>query len=171
MNYYHYYYYYYHHHHYHHHYYHHHHCYCHYYHYFIIIIITITIIIIIIAIINIVIIIIVVIVIILSLSLLLFKLHENEMLNLAAFWLTLFSELKFYFIYFIFGKMICLDDAFDLSVFLAINCSTNSFWPSDTIWQQRSVSTLAQVMACCLTAPSHYLNQCWLIISEVQWLS
>ena len=23
-------------------------------------------------------------------------------------------------------------------------------------------STLAQVMACCLTAPSHYLNQCWL---------
>ena len=24
-------------------------------------------------------------------------------------------------------------------------------------------------MACCLTAPSHYLNQCWLVISEVQW--
>ena len=23
-------------------------------------------------------------------------------------------------------------------------------------------STLTQVMACCLTAPSHYLNQCWL---------
>ena len=26
-------------------------------------------------------------------------------------------------------------------------------------------------MACCLTAPSHYLNQCWLIISEVIWHS
>ena len=26
-------------------------------------------------------------------------------------------------------------------------------------------------MACCLTAPSHYLNQCWLIISEVPWHS
>ena len=26
---------------------------------------------------------------------------------------------------------------------------------------------LAQVMACCLTAPSHYLNQCWLIISDI----
>ena len=26
-------------------------------------------------------------------------------------------------------------------------------------------------MACCLTAPSHYLNQCWLIISKVLWLS
>ena len=44
----------------------------------------------------------------------------------------------------------------------------NSLWPSDAIWRQRSGSTLAQVMACCLTAPSHYLNQCWLIISEVQ---
>ena len=44
----------------------------------------------------------------------------------------------------------------------------NTLWPNDTIWQQRSGSTLAQVMACSLTAPSHYLNQCWLIISEVQ---
>ena len=47
----------------------------------------------------------------------------------------------------------------------------NSFWPSDAIWRHRSGSTLAQVMACCLTAPSHYLNQCWLIISKVQWRS
>ena len=45
----------------------------------------------------------------------------------------------------------------------------NSLWPSDTIWWHKSGSTLAQVMACCLTAPSHYLNQCWLIISKVQW--
>ena len=36
---------------------------------------------------------------------------------------------------------------------------------------KRSGSTLAQVMACCLTAPSHYLNQCWLILSKVQWHS
>ena len=40
-----------------------------------------------------------------------------------------------------------------------------SLWPSDTIWWHESGSTLAQVMACCLTAPSHYLSQCWLIIS------
>ena len=46
-----------------------------------------------------------------------------------------------------------------------------SLWPSDTIWWQRSGSTLAQAMACCLTAPSHYLSQCWLIINEVQWHS
>ena len=43
----------------------------------------------------------------------------------------------------------------------------NSLWPNDAMWRQRSWSTLAQVMACCLTAPSHYLNQCWLIISKV----
>ena len=45
----------------------------------------------------------------------------------------------------------------------------HSLWPSDAIWQLRSGSTLIQVMACCLTAPSHYLNQCWLIISKAQW--
>ena len=43
----------------------------------------------------------------------------------------------------------------------------NSLRPSDAIWRPRSGSTLAQVMACCLTAPSHYLNQCWLIIRKV----
>ena len=42
----------------------------------------------------------------------------------------------------------------------------NSLWPSDAIWRQRSGSTLAHVMVCCLTAPSHYLNQYCLIISE-----
>ena len=43
----------------------------------------------------------------------------------------------------------------------------NSLRPSDAIWRHRSGSTLAQVMACCLTAPSHYLNQGWLTISKV----
>ena len=42
---------------------------------------------------------------------------------------------------------------------------------SDAIWRQGSGSILAQVMVCCLTAPSHYLIQCWLIISKVQWHS
>ena len=44
----------------------------------------------------------------------------------------------------------------------------NSLWPSDAVWWCRSGSILAQVMACCLTAPSHYLNQCWLIINKIQ---
>ena len=49
--------------------------------------------------------------------------------------------------------------------------SVKSLWPRDAIWWHRSGSTLAQVMACCLTAPRNYLNQCWLIISKVQWHS
>ena len=47
----------------------------------------------------------------------------------------------------------------------------NSFWPSNTILRKRSGSTLAQVMACCLTTPSHYLNQCRLIMNEDLWQS
>ena len=47
------------------------------------------------------------------------------------------------------------------------NSSFNSLWSSDIRWQHRSGSSLAQIIACCLTAPSHYLNQCWLIINEV----
>ena len=39
------------------------------------------------------------------------------------------------------------------------------------IWQNRSGSILAQVIACGLTAPNHYLNQCWLIITKAQWNS
>ena len=44
----------------------------------------------------------------------------------------------------------------------------NSLWPSDTIWRHRSGSTFVQAMTCCLTAPRHYLNQCWLPIEDVQ---
>ena len=47
----------------------------------------------------------------------------------------------------------------------------NPLWPNDVIWHHRIWSTLFQIMACCLMAPSHYLNQCWLIISDVFWHS
>ena len=49
--------------------------------------------------------------------------------------------------------------------------SIYSLWPSDVIWRHRTGSTKAQVMACCLMAPSHYLNQCWFLISDVSWHS
>ena len=35
------------------------------------------------------------------------------------------------------------------------------------MWWQISGSTLAQVMACCLATPSHYLKQSWLVTSKV----
>ena len=47
--------------------------------------------------------------------------------------------------------------------------SDTSLWICDSIWWDRPGSALVQVMAWCLTAPRHYLNQCWLIISKVHW--
>ena len=59
------------------------------------------------------------------------------------------------------------DDILDLSSalhrfrhylsYVTWSCCTgtfNSLWPSDAIWRCRSGSTLAQVMACCLTTPA-----------------
>ena len=62
------------------------------------------------------------------------------------------------------------------TVLSAHPCVSSCLWvntlrPSDAIWSYRCRSTLARVMACCLTAPSYYLNQCWLIFSKVQWHS
>ena len=39
------------------------------------------------------------------------------------------------------------------------------------VWWFLWTLVVTQVMACCLTAPSHYLNQCWQIIGEVLWHS
>ena len=41
---------------------------------------------------------------------------------------------------------------------ISISILFYSLRPSDTIWRHRSGSTLAQVKACCLPAPNHYLN-------------
>ena len=35
-----------------------------------------------------------------------------------------------------------------------------SLWPSDGIWRHGPGSLLAHAIACCLTAPGQYLNQC-----------
>ena len=40
-----------------------------------------------------------------------------------------------------------------------------------TSCSHRSGPTLVQEMVCCLTAPSHYQNQCWFLISEILWRS
>ena len=42
-----------------------------------------------------------------------------------------------------------------------------SLWSGDTIWQHRSGSALAQVMACWLMALRHHMNQCRLIINKI----
>ena len=49
-------------------------------------------------------------------------------------------------------------------------CNINSLWPSDAIWRQRTRSTLVQVLACCLTAPSLNLKQCRVTISPMAFI-
>ena len=53
-------------------------------------------------------------------------------------------------------------------VFETVTTFLDSLWPSDIIiWINRSGSILAQTMACCcLIAPSQYLNQCCIFISN-----
>ena len=56
-------------------------------------------------------------------------------------------------------------------VIICAGTKVNSLWPSDAIWRQGSRSTLVQVLVCCLTASSHYMNQCWLVITKAKWCS
>ena len=49
----------------------------------------------------------------------------------------------------------------------SVASTVNSLWPSDAKRRHRSESTLTQVMTWCLTAQSHYLNQCCLTMNEV----
>ena len=51
--------------------------------------------------------------------------------------------------------------------YLTVDLQQDDWQSLDSLWPQRSASTLAQVMDCCLVAPNHYLNQCWLLISSV----
>ena len=64
--------------------------------------------------------------------------------------------------------------------------TVNSLWPSHylnqccyvdflcfsvAIGRHKFRSALVQALACCWCAPGHYRNQCWLVISKVQWQS
>ena len=46
---------------------------------------------------------------------------------------------------------------------MTVTGTVNPILSSRTIWRHRSESTEVQVMACCLTTPSHYWNRCGLI--------
>ena len=49
-----------------------------------------------------------------------------------------------------------------------ISC-LNPLRPNDAILWNRYWTTLAQVVACCLTAPSHFMDQWWLITTGIPW--
>ena len=48
------------------------------------------------------------------------------------------------------------------------HCNINSFAPSGAVVHQWSWSKLVKVMPCFQATPSHYLNQCWLIMNKFQ---
>ena len=64
-----------------------------------------------------------------------------------------------------------MEDVFVTHIFNTKPSWINTLLPSDAIWRLRFRSTLVLAMACCLTAPSDYLNQCWLPISQALWHS
>ena len=71
------------------------------------------------------------------------------------------------------GKMVFLIETHLRWLSINLVCSEN-FGPSiagvNSLWP-KSESTLVQIMSCCLTPTSHYLNQCLLIICKVLWHS
>ena len=69
------------------------------------------------------------------------------------------------------GHIRMIESTFANLTFYDKSYYANSLWPGDVILRHKTGSTLARVMVCCLAAPSHYLNQCWLIIRKVQWHS
>ena len=69
---------------------------------------------------------------------------------------------------YIFFQELALENVFcEMGEILPQPQCVNSMWPCDTIWWYTSGSIRALIMVCCLTAKSHFLNQCCLIISEV----
>ena len=99
-----------------------------------------------------------------------FKNNDSKILNPCVKYLIRFSTL---FVLWSYGSIILIPvnlwshyqlkfHSSGMFIFHAI-LIINSLWPNDAIWRQRFRSILAQVMACCLMAPSHYLNQYWLI--------
>ena len=105
------------------------------------------------------------------------QINANQPLTAAFIYVSLdLSELTSYLLYlkwFFFLKITPYHLAAycEAAIYRWRKCDgmVNSLRPSDAIWRQWFWTTLAQVMACCLTAPSHYLNQCWLIIRGVLW--
>ena len=64
------------------------------------------------------------------------------------------------------GKMCC--NIFVTCLILALY-KLNKSRAGDAIWPHGYLSTLVQVMACCLMAPSHYLNQWCVNAMVINW--
>ena len=71
------------------------------------------------------------------------------------------------------SHMLVKSDNFDYNSHDGIEIGVNSLWPVDAIWHHKlgQHCNIGLSMAWCVMAPSHYPNQCLLIISEDLWYS
>ena len=90
------------------------------------------------------------------------------MLLIRTLGTTNFSEIFIKIHTFSFKKM---DLKYEMPTILYKPQCVNTLWLKDGIWRWWSWSALLQVIPCCLMAPRHYLNRCWLLISwKIFWI-
>ena len=77
-----------------------------------------------------------------------YNFHQEQLIHFS-WWIYLYQGQYYYF------AQNKLKDWYNIEC----NKWLNSLWPGANIWQHRSGSALVRVTACCLTSPSHYLNQ------------
>ena len=106
------------------------------------------------------------------------SLHEKIYMRFYFIYLFIYSFIYLFFFFFWVVVVVVVVvvgggggyRALSLNVLFCIfSLIINSLWSSEVIWWQRSGSTLAYILACCLTVPRPYPNQCWLIINP--WVS
>ena len=96
-------------------------------------------------------------------------------MNYATFWLHIYvntlrpEQNGWHFVDNIL-KLIFLHENCCILIRISLKFVLNSFWPSDPMPTLMLVD-IGSGNGLCLMAPSHYLNQCWLIISKVLWWS
>ena len=66
-------------------------------------------------------------------------------------------------------KMVYLCKSCFITFYKKLASVFDSLGPSYTICHHETLSMLPQIMACCLTAPSHFLNQYRFIIGRGSW--
>ena len=96
--------------------------------------------------------------------------HMSDWLSLTKCWQCIQGRYTSNSKYFHWRKYICICCWPNILGHVVLS-RVNLLAIHDAMWHHKTWSTLAQVMAWCHQAPSHYLSQCWLLIHQFQWHS